>query len=138
MLAPAIPPLLLPLPLQSPNTPLEVAVSVDLWPLLKFATAANSFLPASPASGTGGLVLLPAVLPAAEPSAVAADYRFDDQKQQLVPYSIRLQRFSGQLPAGARARVRARMRAPWGCAFASACVRGSGGAPRRSEVAALM
>lgn len=88
--------------LQSPNSPLEVSVSADLWPLLKFATAANAFLPTSRTTGTGGLVMLPAVLPTpSEPAAaVAADYRFDDQKQQLVPYAIRLQRFTGKLPQG--------------------------------------
>jgi hypothetical protein len=94
--------LLLPL-LQSPNSPLEVSVTADLWPLLKFATAANTFLPVAAATGTGGLVMLPAVLPAvpAEPAPVAVDYRFDDAKQQLVPYAIRLQRFTGNLPQGA-------------------------------------
>jgi hypothetical protein len=46
--------------------------------------------------------MLPAVLPAApaEPAPVAVDYRFDDAKQQLVPYAIRLQRFTGSLPEG--------------------------------------
>jgi hypothetical protein len=88
--------------LQSPNSPLEVSVTADLWPLLKFATAANTFLPITPATGTGGLVMLPAVLPAApaEPAPVAVDYRFDDAKQQLVPYAIRLQRFTASLPEG--------------------------------------
>ncbi|WIA40088.1 hypothetical protein OEZ86_013500 [Tetradesmus obliquus] len=88
--------------LQSPNAPLEVSVTADLWPLLKFATAANTFLPVTAAAGTGALVMLPAVLPAvpAEPAPVAVDYRFDDAKQQLVPYAIRLQRFTGSLPEG--------------------------------------
>ncbi|KAF6263315.1 hypothetical protein COO60DRAFT_1635331 [Scenedesmus sp. NREL 46B-D3] len=88
--------------LQSPNSPLEVSVTADLWPLLKFATAANTFLPVAASTGTGGLVMLPAVLPAApaEPAPVAVDYRFDDAKQQLVPYAIRLQRFTGSLPQG--------------------------------------
>lgn len=82
---------------------MEVTITSDLWPLLKFATAANTFLPLSASSGSGGLLLLPAVLPAPEPSAaVAVDYRFEDQsmKQQLVPYAIRLQRFTGGLPQG--------------------------------------
>ena len=83
---------------------MEVSVTTDLWPLLKFTTAANTFLPVSPQAGSGALLLLPAVLPAPEPAAVAADYRFEDQnaKQQLVPYAIRLQRFTGSLQEGAK------------------------------------
>lgn len=82
---------------------MEVSVTTDLWPLLKFATAANTFLPVSAQTGSGALLLLPAVLPALEPDAVAADYRFEDQnaKQQMVPYAIRLQRFTGNLAEGA-------------------------------------
>jgi hypothetical protein len=101
--------------LQAPNSPLDVSVSADLWPLLKFATAANAFLPMDSATGTGGLILLPAVLPAPQPSSVATDYRFEDQKQQLVPYSIRLQRLTSQLPGGEAAAVKEGQRSSTGC-----------------------
>lgn len=88
--------------LQSPNTPLDVSVSGDLWRLLKLSTALNSFLPLSPAGCAGGLLLLPAVLPVPQ-ADVAADYRFAaaPSGRVAVPYSIRLQRCAGRLPKGA-------------------------------------
>lgn len=87
--------------LQAPNAPLEsskVAVKPALR-LIKFAAAANSFLPVSDRTGTGGLVILPAVLPA------AVDYRFADSKSTAGParydYFFRLQRFTDELKGGA-------------------------------------
>lgn len=54
-------------PPQAPNTPLETT-GVSPQPalaLLKFAAAANMFMPLSPETGAGGLVILPAVLASA-------------------------------------------------------------------------
>ena len=95
-------------PPQAPNAPLESS-KVALRPalqLVKFAAAANSFLPVSDSNGTGGLTILPAVLPAAnkasaaEPAAV--DYRFaiNRARQSGYDYFFRLQRCTQELPGG--------------------------------------
>lgn len=92
---------------QSPNAPLE---SSKVGPrqalqLLKFAAAANCFLPVSEATGTGGLVLLPTVLPAPQPAGV--DFRFaaaavGNGGQESYDYYFRVQRYTDALPAGGK------------------------------------
>lgn len=90
------------LSLQAPNAPLEssrVAFKQALQ-LIKFTAAVNCFLPVSEASGTGGLVLLPAVLPAA---TAAVDYRFagtDRAQGAAYDYYFRVQRLTSELPQG--------------------------------------
>lgn len=87
--------------LQAPNAPLESSKvgAKQALQLLKFAAAANCFLPVGEASGTGGLVLLPAVLPAPQG---AMDYRFagPSGQQEAYDYYFRVQRYTDALPAG--------------------------------------
>lgn len=87
--------------LQAPNAPLESSKvgTKQALQLLKFAAAANCFLPVGEASGTGGLVLLPAVLPAPQG---AMDYRFagPGSQQEAYDYYFRVQRYTDALPAG--------------------------------------
>jgi hypothetical protein len=90
--------------------------------LMKFAAAANTFLPLSKTTGTGALVLLPAVLPAI-PAAqgtpggsssssnrdvpqAAVDYRFAQSASaaptgpQGYDFYFRVQRLTQDLPGG--------------------------------------
>jgi hypothetical protein len=92
--------------------------------LIKFTAAVNSFMPVSQEAGTGGVVLLPAVLPASSPAGpsngssssrraqeddAAVDYRFRDggssssKGQSAYDYYFRVQRYTQlELPGGER------------------------------------